>query len=392
MKKIISIGIILLISTSIYAQGGYESVLNQIETNSSTLNAFRKQIEANKLENKTGIYLSNPEVEFNYLWGSPSTINNRTDFSIKQSFDFPTVYSYKSKISNLQNSNLDLEFKAERINLLLKAKKICIELAYNNALSNEIEMKLKNAEMISQAYQRKFEKGDANAIEVNKTKIYLISIQNDLKKIDSEREILSAELVQMNGGNEINYSQIIFSNPKLPDNFESWYSQAELKSVVLQYLKQQVEINEKKVKLNKALTLPKFSLGYMSEIVVGNTFQGISVGFTIPLWENKNIVRQAKSQVLASTAYLFDSKQQYYNRLRGLFYKAQKLQTSTTEYKNAFISFNNDKLLKRALDAGELSLLNYLIEIDYYYDAKSKALEAERDFELAYSELTAVLL
>jgi len=392
MKKIISIIIILVISTAIYAQDGYETILNQIETNSSTLNAFRKQIETNKLGNKTGIYLPNPEVEFNYLWGSPSSINNRTEFAIKQSFDFPTVYYYKSEISNLQNNNFELEFKAERVNILLRAKKICIELAYYNALAKDLEIRLKNAELIAQLYQKKFEKGDANAIEVNKTKIYLISIQNDLKKIDSEREILSAELRQINGNKEIRNNHIIFAKPILPDNFESWYSLVESQSVVLQYLKQQIEINERQVKLSKALTLPKFSLGYISERGEGNTLQGVSFGFTLPLWENKNIVKKAKSQVLTSFAQLTDSKQQFYNKLRGLYNKAYKLQNSMDEYKNALISFNNDKLLKRALDAGEMSLLDYLIEIDYYYEAKLKALETERDFELTISDLTAVLL
>jgi hypothetical protein len=49
-------------------------------------------------------------------------------------------------------------------------------------------------------------------------------------------------------------------------------------------------------------------------------------------------------------------------------------------------------LLKKALDAGEISLLTYLMEVEYYYDAINKVLEAERDYELAAAELSAVEL
>ena len=36
------------------------------------------------------------------------------------------------------------------------------------------------------------------------------------------------------------------------------------------------------------MTLPKFSAGYSLERTLGQKYQGISVGISIPLWENKN--------------------------------------------------------------------------------------------------------
>jgi hypothetical protein len=44
------------------------------------------------------------------------------------------------------------------------------------------------------------------------------------------------------------------------------------------------------------------------------------------------------------------------------------------------------------LDAGEISLLNYLLEVEYYYDAINKALEAERNYQLTVAELSSVEL
>ena len=82
---------VLLASISLNAQSSVETALKAIEENNNTLKALKETTKSQKLENKTGIYLSNPEVGFNYLWGNPSTIGNRTDFSISQAFDIPTI-------------------------------------------------------------------------------------------------------------------------------------------------------------------------------------------------------------------------------------------------------------------------------------------------------------
>lgn len=138
--------------------------------------------------------------------------------------------------------------------------------------------------------------------------------------------------------------------------------------------------------------LPKFKAGYMSEKVVGERFQGITVGVSIPLWENKNRVRQAKAQVRAAETALEDTKTQFYNRLQNLFMRSSGLQENASRYRNSLLSYSNDVLLKRALDSGEISLLNYLLEIEYYYDAMNKVLESERDLGLSLAELWAVEL
>ena len=138
------------------------------------------------------------------------------------------------------------------------------------------------------------------------------------------------------------------------------------------------------------MALPKFTAGYMSEKIVGEHFQGITVGMSIPLWENKNRTRQAKAQLQATEAIFEDSKLQFYNRLQTLYQKTFALQKNARRIRQSLENNNNEPLLKKALDAGEISLLNYLLEIEYYYNAVNKALEAERDFELAVAELQAV--
>lgn len=392
MKRIIFSLVLLAAAFTAAAQGGYDAVLTQIETNSTTLQALREQMEAQKLGNRTGIFLSNPEVEFAYLWGNTPSAGDRTDFKLTQSFDFPTTYGYRNRISKLENTNAELAYKAERIDLLLRAKQVCIELVYYNALAKEYELRLNNAERIATTFREKLEKGEANAIENNKAQLNLTTVQNEVARIETQRTILLSELKRLNGGQDIDFIENSYLGGILPNNFNDWYSQAESKSPSLQYLSAQINISEERVGLNRAAGLPKFSAGYMREQLLGTQFQGVVVGVSIPLWENRNRVRQAQAQMTANQSVLADSKVGFYNRLQGMYVKAVNLQQSALNYRVALSSHSNESLLKKGLDAGEIPLLTYLMEIQYYYDAVNRVLEAEKNFELSLAELSAVEL
>lgn len=376
----------------VYAQDNVASVLNQIESNSTTLSAIRQQIEAQKIENRTDIFLNDPEVEFSYLWGKPSEIGTQRELSVTQSFDFPTAYAHRSKISKMRNNNLELQYKSERLNILLNAKQICINIAYNNALNKEYEARLENAQQIAKSYQSRFDAGDASILEKNKALINLTTVENEKKLIDIERKTLLSELKALNGGIEITFDDTEILNAPISSDFNSWYADAEIKSPTLQYLSQQIDIDKQQVKLNTALSLPKFTAGYASEKTFGEDFKGITVGISIPLWENKNKVKLAKAQVKSTELLLEDSKLQFYTHLQQLHKTTFGLQESAQTYRSSILNNNNEELLKKALDAGQISLIEYLLESEYYYDVKNKMLEAERDFNLSLTELRAVEL
>ena len=392
MRTIIISILAILASTSLFAQNNMSSVLSSIEENNTTLKALRESAEADKLENRTGLTLSNPEVGFNYLWGNPGNIGNRTDFSVTQTFDIPTITGMKSRVANEKNNLIQWQYKADRMNILLEAKQYCIELIYYNALKKELDLRLQHAETIAEDYKQRMDRGDANILEYNKVRLNLSTIQGEMSKIDVERNALIEQLKRLNGGNEVRLDDYQFGNVELPLNFGDWYVQAEQNNPVLAYVKQEIEVSKRQVSLSKAMGLPTFSAGYMSEKVVGQRYQGISVGVSIPLWENKNRVRQAKAAVRAAESREADSKQQFYGQLQILYSRTFGLKATAESYRKSMETANSTDLLKKALDAGEISLLEYILEIGLYYDTVNQALEAERDYQKAYAELSAVQL
>ena len=382
----------LFASISLNAQNNVTTALKAIEENNNTLKALKETVKAQKLENKTGIYLSNPEVGFNYLWGNPSTIGNRTDFSISQTFDIPTITGMKSKIADERNGLVEWQYKAERMNILLETKQYCLELIYLNALKKELEIRLQHAQTIAFGYQNRLNSGDANKLEFNKAQLSLSTITGEMARIDVERNTLLSQLKRLNGGLDISMDDYRFDQEQLPLNFDDWYQQAEQKNPILAYVKQEVLVSQKQVSLTKAKGLPTFSAGYMSENVVGQRFQGLALGVSVPLWENKNRVKQAKTAVVAAQARETDSKQQFYNQLQIQYNRALGLKNTAEAYRKSLTMTNSTELLKKALDAGEISLLNYMVELGFYYNMVNQTLEAERDYQKALAELSAVEL
>ncbi|MDR1330803.1 MAG: TolC family protein, partial [Tannerella sp.] len=371
--KSILFTVALICTTGISAQtGGIQSVLEQIEANSPELAALKKQAEAVKAGSRTGIYLPDPAVEFNFLWGTPASMGNRTDLNVMQSFDFPTAYYYKRKIAAGKATQADLQYAVERKALLLQARRTCIELVYRNALQAELDRRLLHAGRIADACRAKFDKGETDILEQNRAQLNLLNVRKEAGQNAIERETLSAELARLNGGNAVVLDDAAFDAVLLPADFEEWYARAESANPALQQLSQEIEISRRQVQLDKARWLPGFSAGYRSERIAGTTLQGIGVGISIPLWEKRHTVKAAKAQTAALQSSETAARAQFYSTLEIQFAKAQSLRRLTDDYKQSLRAVSSVELLQTALDKGQISLIEYIMEQTVYYEAAGR--------------------
>ena len=318
MRKNIILALSLFFSgTLLFAQQNSEeqirNALSEIETNNTTLKALKLETDATILDNKSGLNLADPEVGFNYLWGSPSDIGKRKDFSVTQSFDFPTLLGYRSDVARQQNMLAEVEYSRGRIELILEAQKLIIELISYNSLLDELNIRYGYADKIVEAYQKGFDLGETNVLDLNKAKMEIIKIRNDVKRIDTEREIVNNTLKTLNGGVPVEITATSFDPVMLPQDFDTWYMTAQATSPVLEYVRANLELTKEEVKYNKSLWAPTITAGYMSEDIVGEKFQGITLGVSVPLWSNKNKIKQAKAAVRAAESAEYDAKLQFYN-------------------------------------------------------------------------------
>jgi outer membrane protein, heavy metal efflux system len=388
MKQLLYVMLAFFISVSnVLGQTTLDSVLVNIAKNNKTLVANTKYWDAKKLEFQTGLTPANPKVDYDYLIGTPSNAGNQTEFAITQTFDFPTVYAKKRKLSNEQIKQAEFQLDAVRKDILLEAKLVCIELIYRNKLSKELTIRKQNTEKWLSAFQLSLEKGQGNIMDVNKTKLQLIEINATIQENYSISNQLNQKLTSLNGGIPIQLTDTAYPSVALMAEFETLEEAIESMDPVRKYLDQERVIGQQEVSLSKSLALPKFDAGYRYQAILGQQFNGIHFGMTLPLWENKNLVKTKQAASMVKDAALHEHINEHYYEIMQQYERMTNLKTTLEEYQNLFSSLNNVALLDKSLSMGEISTIEYFIEMSFYYEALKNYLKTEMEYNKVVAEL-----
>lgn len=388
MKKTLYIILPLLaFSLNAKAQSTIDSVLSTIATNNKTIQANVQFWEAKNMEFKTGLTPYNPKVDYDYLNGSPVGAGNQTDFAITQSFDFPTAYSKKKQLSNEQIEQAEFQLISTKQDILLEAKLICIELVYRNKFQAGIIKRKQNSEKWLADFQTRLDKGEGNILDVNKAKLQLIEINARFQENTSATNQLNQKLTELNGGNSIAYTDTAYSElPTLP-TFEVLETEIEANDPVRKYLEQQKVIGQKQVELSRAMSLPKLETGYHYQAILGQRFNGIHFGITLPLWENNNKVKAEQANLIFADLNLQDHRNEHYYHIRQTYERQQNISLTLNEYETLFDGLNTAELLDKSLTLGQISTIEYFIEMTYYYDALKNYLRTEKEYHQTIAEL-----
>jgi len=382
--------IIVLLGSGIscYSQTSLETLISNTKENNKTLIAANQYYEAEVIGARTGNSPNNPEVEYAYLWGSPDQVGNRVDFAVTQSFDFPTAYTSRSKLSKINREQANLRLEATQQDVIVKTHQTWINAVYLNQKNTLLKKRLKNAGLIEKAFQRMFEEGEANQLQLNQAKLKFTSLKNEVDRLNIDFVKNNANISLLNGGNTFVIEDSIFPAPKdfEIDTLINWYQSGP------QNLMFQGEVNrmeqQKDVIFNQKL--PRLKAGYYQETILGTQLKGITAGITIPLWENANAVKSAKAGLAFAQTDAMRFWEQKELKVRQLYTQWQILNDQVNEMKELLNNSNNDDLLLKALESGEIALTQYYYESDFYFQNQFDLLDFQRDLYLTEAELMRV--
>lgn len=373
------------------AQEKVSDVLSMIEQNNTELQALRKRAESEQYGYKAERALDAPEIGFDYLWSSPADIGTRKDVSVTQSVDLAALTGARGKLATSKMALSDAQYRIDRQRVLLEAKSLYINIVYCNALASELSERIARSEKIEAAYHDMQLRGETDMIEVNKAHLAYVAQKNALARNEIERVSLLADLQRLNGGETVEVNALVYDeNVMLPADFRIWYDEMSQRSPELDYMRKNVEVNASEARTAKMSNYPTLTAGYMAELVKGSNFRGLTLGLSIPLWSVRSKVRQANSSYEASKLEERDAANQLYSSLMGLYEKAKGLQEiSSTLSESLAVSTEAMALTEHRLQAGEISLIDNIIEFSLYYSLEDEALEAARDYNLSLAELYA---
>ena len=64
---------------------------------------------------------------------------------------------------------------------------------------------------------------------------------------------------------------------------------------------------------------------------------------------------------------------------------------NANDYRTKLKAYDSSYLLKKSLDSGEISLIEYLMEFTVYYESMNQLLQMERELQLTLAELNRYL-
>lgn len=387
-KKYLILGLVFSITTiAAMSQSTVPALISAVEQNNRSLRSNKKYWAAKQAEYKTGLTPYDPQVEYDYLFGSPVGAGNQKDFSITQRMDFPTVYRKKRALFAQQTMQAGLQQQVYRQDVLLEAKLLGMQVIYLNKKDAALNQRLTSTQQLVQDYQKKLDKGDVIILDVNKAKLQLLNIKNETALNENERTVVLTKLTELNGGIAVAIADTTYPDlPAIP-GFDILDSTIEANDPLIKLYEQEKQILEQQVAMQRALNLPKFEAGYHSQGILGQSYRGFHAGITIPLWENKNKLAATKANVAYAEAntethrleHRLENKQ-YYDLLDT---RLQLLQ----EYKALLATLNNRALLNKALALGQITIIQYFYDESFYFSAYDQYLQAEWEYQQAVARL-----
>ena len=391
INKLLIVCLAVAMSVPGFAQENAGTVLSQIEKNNTALQALRKRTEADQYGYKAERALEAPEVGFDYLWSSPADVGTRKDISVTQSIDVAALAGARGKLADSRTELSDIQYNIERQKILLEAKQLYIRIVYCNAVNAELSSRIARSEQIEAAYRDMQARGETDMIEVNKAHLACLSQKNALARNMVERESLLSELQGLNGGEpvEVNAS-VISTDEVLPADFGAWYAEASQQIPELAYMKKNVDVNAAEARTAKMANYPSLTAGYMAELVKGSNFRGLTLGLSIPIWSVRSKVRQANASCEAAKLEERDAVTKTYNSFKALYDRAKGLQEISAELSSSLaVSTEAMALTEHKLKAGDISLIDNIMELSLYYSLADEVLATSCDYALALAELYA---
>lgn len=384
MKKIILAAMAFAAVVSAKAQD-INAVLKSVEQNNMELKALLKGNEAADIENKSQNTLEDLSIEYSPFFQSETSGIASSELVITQGFDFPTLYGARKKAGQLQRNVLDMQYQTARRDILVNAKKLCLDIINYNKQKQLLQERRKNADELLAMFELKFKNGDATSLELNKIKLDRMNLETELVQADTKHANAMQQLQALNGGQPIEVN--ITEYPQAPaDDEVTMYEKAVATDWTVRTAQASVLAAEQDVKVNKQSWIPKFEIGYRRNTEGDNASNGFLIGGSIPLFSSKNKVKIAKARQTEAVMQHANARINAENSARTMINQMKQLKASADAY-DVPLMRQTLKLLRTAVENGEISVTEYYVEADNIYKNMITYMDIERQYQDALTEI-----
>lgn len=325
--------------------------------NSKLISEYQEKLKAT--------YLDIPQTEIGAQIGQLQGVETDNTFSISQRFSFPTVYTKRKKM-------LDAEWSASVVNQNLTKAQLTKEISDVFYRILTLQEKKKVIEYISKLYSSfadkaslRLKKGEANILEESTAEIQNEQAKTQLNMLENDLNITKLQLQLLLQSDE-SY-QPVSDQPTMNVNLQ--VSEEMIKQhPELQYLNQQIKVNEAEAQLEKSKLLPELMVGYMNQSMKNlnnNRFNAVQVGVGIPLFTKgqRALAKATKAKVaISENEYQrkeIELKNRFVQQVNN--YTNQLKVVESYEQKQLPKSETILKTIQKQMEVGEIDYLDWVI-------------------------------
>ena len=378
MRKIMVTLAVMISVAGIRAQA-IDETLSFIEQNNLELQALKQQVEAAKLEVQTENSLDDPSVEYSPFFTKGTSGMATSELVVTQGFDFPTLYTARHSAGKYRQEALKKAYEAERRELLLSAKNLCLDLIRLNQENDLITERLRCAEELLNLFEKRLDEGDVSILDVNKIKMKRMDLKAEQATNNAQHREALQKLLAMNGNLPLEFTADSYPVVEGHADLNMLMDEVLTTDASLQAANATLIAAQKEVSISKQGWLPKFEVGYRRNTEFDEKFNGFLVGGSLPIFTNRKKTKIAKAQALSAQLMLDDARLKAQAEVQTAVNAIRQTEEALAVYDLPLMKSTVD-LLYKAVSEGQISIIEYYAEADDVYENMTSRMEIECEY------------
>lgn len=358
---------LLLTSICTYS-ADIDSISVRFAEKSPSIIAEKARIDAEYQDALNENILEGPEAEFEYKFGKEE---NRWGAGIGQGFDWPGVYTARRSANGIRKSALGRLYESRLADKALDIKLAILRYRRAAEIRDTYSDILKHFELLKETYRNSFARGETTVLDMRRIEVEAFKTSVETSAAEAGLKSAEADLIGL-GGKELaeasdTYSYTIATPP---GTFDDYRIAMEEDNPELKYLNSMTHLAETEMKVAHRSLFPSFKLSFIHDYEEGSHFNGFGIGISLPSWNGKHRIAAARNSAFAATNELTDYRVRMSAQLYSDYDRANRLYATIYSASGTFDDGEYYRLLRKALDAGQITLYRYLTDYLEYTSAR----------------------
>lgn len=393
MKKTTIIASVIAFAPVIAPAQTFGEIVDAIADASPAVSAIDADGLAAEAALKGANLLEGPELEAERLY-APAGGEHRWSAGISQTLPVPGQFSRTSQaMQALRRRNLAAA-EAARAEVSVSTRRLLIDYIAAKAdreLTHRIAL---SATELLEKYSRAFEAGEATIIDLNKTRIEAARANAADAQAEAQLEGYRAEIRAIAPDDATAEAALALTDyppvtelPPLPQVIARYETSPKAMLAIAE-----ADYAHATASLAATELWPRLGVGYAHAYEEGTHYNGFTVSLKLPAWGARNTGHTVAQQQALSTQFAAQqTRAEAMAEIGARYAETASLARQLDELAPAVAIADNFGLLRRALDGGELTLLAYLQETQYFIEAQRQYIALARDHAAAMAILSPYL-